>query len=301
MSVKNSLKKWIRKNVYVRKIIEKINVYSLSVPPGHFYSPIPDVSEISKREDEIFDNFKIVDAIQFNDDRQLELLKLFTEYEKIIPFLDNPGPDFRYNYNNEMYSHSSGALLFCFLHYLKPKRVIEVGSGYSSALMLDVNNKYFNNEMALTFIEPYPARLNKLLRKEDYKSVKIIENKVEEIDLEIFSQLKENDILFIDSTHISKIGSDVNSILFNIIPKLKKGVYIHFHDILYPFEYPKQWIYQGIHWNESYLLRSFLMYNNSFSIQFFNTYLLEKFSEQMKEISLFNKNIGGCLWLKKEN
>jgi hypothetical protein len=83
----------------------------------------------------------------------------------------------------------------------------------------------------------------------------------------IISNLNENDILFIDSTHVSKFNSDVNCIIHNILPALSKGVYIHFHDVMYPFEYPKNWLIEGRAWNEQYILRAFLEFNTNFKLR----------------------------------
>ena len=295
-----SFKNLIRQHPLTRKLVNTLNPFNLSVPPGHFYSPVPDINEVKKNADKIFNSQKPVLGIDFNDAGQLSLLERFKKEYPKLPFTENADPRFRYRYNNEMYGHSSGALLFCIMQVLKPKRIIEVGSGYSSALMLDTNSLFFNNEISLTFVEPYPDRLKKLLRPEDYQRSIIVEKKVEAVDPSIFETLGENDILFIDSTHVSKIGSDVNTIVFDILPRLKKGVYVHFHDIIYPFEYPKEWVLNGVFWNESYLLRAFLQFNNSFSIQFFNTYALEKFPREHDALPLFNTNVGGCIWLKKE-
>ena len=112
--------------------------------------------------------------------------------------------------------------------------------------------------------------------------------------------LEKNDILFIDSTHVSKAGSDVNYILFEILPTLKEGVIIHFHDVFYPFEYPQGWIEKGFAWNEDYLLRAFLMYNSNFELLFFNTYM-EQFHKTWiaKNMPDILKNMGGGLWLRK--
>ena len=99
-----------------------------------------------------------------------------------------------------------------------------------------------------TFIEPYPECLKSLLTP--YDNVRIIEEKLQNVDMGIYSSLQAGDILFIDSTHVSQIDSDVNLYLFDILPRLKKGVLIHIHDILYPFEYYKEWIYSGRAWNE---------------------------------------------------
>lgn len=290
----------IRQHPLSRKLVMKLNPFNLSVPPGHFYSPIPDMAEVKRREKKIFDTSVPVPGIKLNDAVQLEMIESFKKSYPLLPFADETKEGLRYKYNNEMYGHSSGALLFCMMHTLKPKRIIEVGSGFTSAMMLDTNNLFFGNSMQLTFIEPYPVRLKGLLTPADYHQIKIVEEKLEDVDLSIFESLEENDILFIDSTHVSKIGSDVNTLLFEVLPRLKKGVYVHVHDILYPFEYPKEWVNNGFFWNEAYLLRAFLMFNDTFSIQFFNTYALQNFKDQLKDMPLFSKNVGGCIWLKKE-
>jgi hypothetical protein len=113
-------------------------------------------------------------------------------------------------------------------------------------------------------------------------------------------ELEENDVLFIDSTHAAKFNSDVNYVFHKILPILSKGVYIHFHDIFYPFEYPKEWLLEGRAWNEQYILRAFLEYNINFKIVLFNTYLETMYYEQLKDrFPLIYKNTGGSIWIKK--
>ena len=117
------------------------------------------------------------------------------------------------------------------LRQFKPKRVIEVGSGFSSAAMLDVNEKYCNGEIDFTFIEPSPDRLLSLLRNQDTERCRIVRALVEEVPVRLFGDLRENDILFVDSSHVAKTDSDVLHLLFNIVPSLNRGVILHFHDI----------------------------------------------------------------------
>ena len=104
----------------------------------------------------------------------------------------------------------------------KPKRIIEVGSGFSTAFMADVNRLYFNNDIKISAIEPYPDRL-KMLFKDDYDKLDLQVVNLQEVPLEYFEKLEENDILFIDSSHVSKPDSDVNYIIFEILPRLKKN------------------------------------------------------------------------------
>jgi hypothetical protein len=165
---------------------------------------------------------------------------------------------------------------------------------------LDTNELFFSGEIKTTFIEPYPDLFLSLIKPSDKESIQLLPNKLQEVDPAVFQSLEANDILFVDSTHVSRTNSDVNRILFEILPALKSGVYVHFHDIFYPFEYPKEWVYEGRAWNEAYALRAFLQFNSAFRIVFFNTYL-EHFHRSYYEehLPLCLKNPGGSIWLQR--
>jgi predicted O-methyltransferase YrrM len=270
--------------------------------PGHFYSPIPDREEIRQREDIIFERHPSeIPGICLNTDEQLRLLEEFMGFYKELPFTAEPTDGCRYFFNNDYYCHSDGIFLYSVIRYFKPRNIIEVGSGFSSLCILDTNEKFFDDSILCQFIEPYPERLLSQLKPGDLERSEITEKKLQDVDLDLFDRLGENDLLVIDSTHVTKTGSDVNRIFFEILPRLKKGVLIHFHDIFYPFEYPKEWVYEGRAWNEAYMLRSFLQYNNSFKIILFNTYLEQFFEEKfMSDFPLCLENRGGSFWLRKE-
>lgn len=271
------------------------------VPPGHYYSPIPSIEEIKLKENILWGPpSKILKAIDLNEDKQLQLFDEFGKYYKNLPFQEHANNKTRYYYENPSYSYSDAISLFCMIRKTKPKRIIEVGSGYSSCVMMDTNQLFFDNHIRIDFIEPYPELLISLMKEGDKQKYQIIPKKLQDVELEMFLSLAENDILFIDSTHVSKIGSDVNYLLFQILPALNKGVFIHFHDIFYPFEYPRDWIYKGYAWNEDYILRAFLEYNNDFKICFWNNYLVQSYPEKYaKDMPLCLKNGGASIWLNK--
>ena len=123
----------------------------------------------------------------------------------------------------------------------------------------------------MTFIETYPDRLRGLLRPHDEGATRIIEREVQEVPIDTFSSLRAGDLLFIDSSHVIKCGSDVQFLMFEVLPQLPTGVFVHFHDVFYPFEYPAEWVLKGRYWNEDYFLRAFLSYNSEWEISFFNT------------------------------
>jgi hypothetical protein len=272
------------------------------VPPGHFYSPIPSMDEIIRDDSKIFGDIpRNIDGLDLHEAEQLRLLNQFVAYYDEMPFQAQKCEGLRYYFENPAYSYSDAIFLHCMIRHLKPNRIIEVGSGFSSCMTLDTNELFCGGSIATTFIEPYPELLLSLVKEADKSTIKTIPTRLQDVDLREFDALQANDILFIDSTHVSKINSDVNRIFFEILPRLSSGVYIHFHDIFYPFEYPKNWVYEGRAWSEAYLLRAFLQYNSAFSVVFMNTFM-EHFHESLfqEKMPLCLKNTGGSIWIRKE-
>ena len=132
--------------------------------------------------------------------------------------------------------------------------------------------------------------------------VTTIKSSVQATDLSLYQSLQAADILFIDSTHVLKTGSDVHFELFHIMPALNKGVVVHFHDIHFPFEYPDPWIFKdNLSWNEIYALRAFLMYNSDFRVRFWGGYFVKERLRLVEAVSpLFLKNTGGSIWLERD-
>jgi hypothetical protein len=165
---------------------------------------------------------------------------------------------------------------------------------------LDTNDLFLGKQMQLTFIEPYPQLLHSLISDADRERVTILPQPLQAVDLALFDTLESGDVLFIDSTHVSKVDSDVNRLFFDILPRLKPGVYVHIHDIHYPFEYPIHAFRAGRAWNEIYLLRAFLQFNSQYQIVLMNTFL-EHFHEDFfrEHMPLCLVNLGGSIWLRR--
>ncbi|HVE50984.1 MAG TPA: class I SAM-dependent methyltransferase [Casimicrobiaceae bacterium] len=272
------------------------------VPAGHFYSPVVSISEAINDSAKLFDATPSeIPGVDLNEAGQLRLLE---EFEKLYPSIDFPelkAEGRRYFYENRSYSYSDAIMLNCMMRKFRPNRVIEVGSGHSSCAMLDTSERFLEGMVSFTFIEPYPELLKSLLFPGDLDPSRIIPSRLQDVELDLFQQLEPDDFLFIDSTHVCKTGSDVNYLLFKILPSLNSGVHIHMHDIFYPFEYPREWVLGGRSWNEIYALRAFLQFNAQFQIELMNTYLdyfhRARFAERMP---LCLKNIGGSIWLRKK-
>ncbi|NEU06784.1 class I SAM-dependent methyltransferase [Flavihumibacter sp. R14] len=301
MGVKRTLIKLINKLLRLRQDASHLETNFL-YPSGHFYSPIISVTDIRGREHEIWNKLENEDiiGIEQRPTVQLHLLNQLSKYYNEIPFKHGKLQQVRYYFDNDYYSYTDGIILYSIIRHFKPKQIIEIGSGFSSAVMLDTNELFFDNQIDLTFIEPYPDRLLSLLTEDDHQQTKIIKEDIQSVPLDTFQKLTAGDILFIDSSHVVKTGSDVNFILFKILPILKKGVLIHFHDIFYPFEYPKDWIFMGRNWNEIYFLKAFLMYNTEFEILLFSDYLHKFYREFFSAMPLCYHNCGGNIWIEKK-
>jgi predicted O-methyltransferase YrrM len=270
-------------------------------PPGHFHSPIPSFAEIRQGDSRLFHTMpRSIAGIDMHEDEQLELLARFRDYYKTLPFKPAKAQGLRYYLDNPAYSYSDGILLYCMLRHLKPRRIIEVGSGFSSALILDTVELFFDDALELTVIDPDPQRLLSLIEERDRDRFRLVPLRLQDVDPSEFGTLEANDVLFIDSTHVSKFDSDVNRLFFAILPALAYGVHVHFHDVIYPFEYPQDWLELGRAWNEAYLLRAFLQYNETFRVVLMNTFM-ELFHEEFfrESMPLCLKNPGGSIWLRK--
>jgi predicted O-methyltransferase YrrM len=242
-----------------------------------------------------------VPGIDLNQKGQFRLLKDYVEFYKDLPFPEEQGSECRYYYGNNWYSYSDAIFLYSFLRRHQPKRIIEVGSGFSSAVMLDTVDRFLPCRPEITFIEPYPDRLRSLLRSDDENRVRIIEKQIQDVPASLFASLECGDFLLIDSSHVVKCASDVQRLMFEVLPALPPGTFVHFHDVFYPFEYPANWLREGRYWNEVYLLRAFLSYNREWDICFFNTYAAVAFENLIREqMPLCVKNPGGSLYIQRK-
>jgi hypothetical protein len=274
------------------------------VPPGHFYSPLVDPTNRHVRRilnDFPSSNLAAESALQIDDSAILDTFAQIVRFSGQMPFHAEPVSGLRFHLRNPAFSFGDATAYFGILLDRRPRRVIEIGSGYSSCLLMDTNDLFFGGSIHFTMIEPYPEVLDSLIQKSDPYWENLLISDLQDVPTEKFQELQANDILFIDSSHIGKMGSDVNDYLFRILPVLNSGVLIHIHDIPYPFEYPSQWIdKENRSWNEAYLLRAFLQYNRAFKIIYFSHYMVRRHQdlilEQLPEVM---RNGGASIWLKK--
>lgn len=272
--------------------------FLLDNPPGHFYSPVPDLAEIERHADWLFTRRRPLVGIDLRAEAQLALFSTLAALAREAPFNAVPGEGSRYGLDNTNYGIGDAAMLLAMLRHLRPRHYLEVGSGFTTALALDVNEAFLDGSMAITAIEPYPAMMRSLLRPSD--AIEIIGQPVQSVPLERFAALGANDVLFIDCSHVLKTGSDAQFLYTEVLPILNPGVYVHIHDIFWPFEYLRHWVEAGRAWNECYLLQAFLAFNDAFEIVLWNHYLYcEHEAVMAAALPAMLENPGGAIWLRR--
>jgi hypothetical protein len=266
-------------------------------PPGHFYSPVPSLAEAARLRS-IDPHTAELPGIDLGLERQLEWVRAlgaFADYDP--PAQRSEG--WRYFTDNDQYGIGDATVLQAMLRHLGSRRVIEIGSGFSSAVMLDTADRHLP-DLELTFVEPYPDRLHALLTDEDRARASIRVHPVQELDPDVVTSLEAGDVLFVDSSHVVRPGSDVCFELFQLLPRLAPGVLVHVHDITHPFEIPTGWLDEGRGWTEVYLLRAFLQHNDAFEIVFFSSCLYRlAFDELVAALPQVAPNVGLSLWLRR--
>ncbi len=273
------------------------------VPTGHFYSAVPSDDDRRWAIEGDRPATPVID-VDLNTDAQLELIRTLAPLADEFPFVASAevAADLghRYHYENSAFGAGDAALLYALMRHLAPRRVVEVGCGYSSALMLDTDELHLGSSVDFTFVEPFPELLQSLINDDDRARIDIKPVAVQDVDLSIFDELEAGDICFIDSTHVSKLGSDVNRLMFDVLPRLAPGVVIHIHDIDHGFGYPNEWIDEGRAWNESYLVRAFLAFNDSFEILAWNPFLHREHEAFMDtQIPIAATERGNSLWIQR--
>jgi predicted O-methyltransferase YrrM len=269
-------------------------------PVGHYYSPVIDPTQLPNRPRSRDVSPEDIHGIELSLERMKRWWTRNLAALQATDFPEIEHPSRRYYAPNGLYPYGDALLLRAMIMAEQPRRIIEIGSGFSSACMLDAIDEA-KLETELTCIEPNTETLLSRLREEDLERVRIIEAKVQDISVDEFVALRAGDILFIDSSHVLKTGSDVNYELFEILPRLANGVLIHFHDVEYPFEYPEDWIVERRYsWNEAYAVRAFLMYNAEFQVEFMASMFMALALDVIEAtVPSFALHPSGSLWVRR--
>ncbi|MBN2473681.1 MAG: class I SAM-dependent methyltransferase [Pirellulales bacterium] len=281
-------------------VFQKLGIH---VTPVHFYQPIPDTREL---REELWQSPSKLVGVDLNESGQLALLaEVSAAYGSEYGTFPDAATSCPYEFYHDQFNLPpvDAEVLYCMVRKFKPRRMIEIGSGLSTfvaAAAIRKNQELLGHECHLTAIEPYPSPI---LQQGFPGLAELLPARVENVPMERFEALQENDILFIDSSHVVRIGGDVLHEYLEIIPRLRPGVVIHAHDIFLPAHYPRQWIMENHwFWTEQYLLQAFLACNRDFEVLWAGSHMHMMHGEKLTDAFPAyrrNKKWPGSFWMRR--
>jgi Methyltransferase domain len=269
----------------VREVFERNGI---ATTPAGFYYPVPTAEEIER-------SFEYRDPQVFDDARLREWLERLVPYAREFdpPDEEDAGHPDRYAWNAKYFGFSDAIAYYCMLRLLRPRRVVEVGSGFSTLVALEALERNGGGEIIC--IEPYPP---------DFlaeRAIRLVTAPVQSLPAWWFdSTLRDGDVLFIDSTHAVKTGSDCVYLYLQVLPQLGRSVTVHVHDIFLPAAMPKEWLStHRLFWGEPYLVYAFLLGNERARVVYGSTVNAARNRDLMERMTAGKTLIGGgSLWFE---
>lgn len=257
----------------------KVGVFPIC---DHYYEPQFDYRPTHKP----LSQDRPLPGIDWNIAEQVRLLATFSFSQELADIPKEKGNTLDFYMNNGGFESGDAEYWYQLIRSIRPRRIFEVGSGNSTLMAIKAIRR--NSEQEPSYkckhvcIEPYEMPWL------EETGVSVIRKKIEDVELSLFSELEENDILFIDSSHIIKPQGDVLCEYLELLPTLNLGVIVHVHDIFSPKNYPKEWVEDMVRfWNEQYMLEAFLSDNRSWKIIGALNFLHHNYYEQLKSVAPF--------------
>ena len=253
----------------------------VQILPSHYYSPVPNIIDLEKTVDEWAKRSELPGVSVDLEDQARNLRRICGPYE--TEYAGNEVyREAVSNGSGPGYGYIEAQCLHGVLRHFKPSKVVEVGSGVSTYCMLEAlnrNQKETGSPCQLVSIEPHPSQ-----RLQALSQINLLKRNVQSVAFEVFTSLGKGDFLFIDSSHTVKPGGDVNFLILEVLPRLRAGVIVHFHDIYLPYDYPRDTLRTFLHGMETSLLHAFLMFNSRAKIIFCLSQLHYDRSEVLREV-----------------
>jgi hypothetical protein len=275
---------------------EELQARGWHLQPNHFYWPLNDVPFLRENPD-LWARRSPLANIDWDLDGQERLAMQLGAFASELADVrrDLPGEPGEFVWNNGNFSHGDAYAYYGLVRHLRPRRVIEVGIGWSG-LLLGRAETAGGEPIEVRLVDPHPdeAALRGLPGH-----WQVERSPVQRVDPAVWETLSRGDILFYDGSHCVRTAGDVNWILFEVLPRLQEGVWVHFHDIAWPFDYPTAWVIdEGLSWNEQYFLQAFLMHNSAYRVRL-AVQLVTSERRAVLEKAFPGSLGGGSVWLEK--
>jgi hypothetical protein len=283
-----------------RRYFRRWEEHGFHLTPVSYSSPIPNLAALPES---LWEQQSELIGMDMNDAGQLDLLqdKLSRFQAEFNQFSHGVGGDLRVNLiGNPRFAWADACVLYAMVRHIRPRQILEVGSGYSTRILTLAARQ--NGQTQVLCIDPYPEPETTGLLS-DVGS--LVDRPVQETSLDVFMQLEQGDVLFIDTSHIVRIGGDLPYLYLEVLPRLRPGVIVHIHDIFFPREYPKKWVMDELRfYSEQYLLHAFLLFNSFWEVLLCNSYLQYKYPQALSAafpvLQSAPEHNPGSFWMRRK-
>lgn len=288
-----ALARWLRKGyLLVHRALARLGFQLVFAT---YDSPIPDVTALAP---EFFEEPSPMRGIGFDVAAQMDFLErelaVYCREFNPLATAEQAGPH-RFYLNNGTYESVDAELLYAIVRRYEPSRVVELGSGYSTLIVREALARVGRSaDEVLRTYDPYRSPL---LPPE----APVVDMHAQAVPEDVFTELGAGDLLFVDTSHTVKVGGDVNHIVLDLLPILKSGVIVHFHDIFLPYPYSRQHL-EGAHfWAEQYLLQAFLTGNSEWEVLLGGYALARAYPDRLAAaVPSFGPGVNpGAFWIRR--
>jgi len=265
-----------------------------------FYSPIPDLRQLPES---VWRSESPLAGVSFDLERQMTFLEqdlapFVAEFDPPIERLPDPAQFFLHN---GTYESVDAETLYAMIRFLRPKRIIELGSGRSTQVIARARaqNVLDGGVSEHYVVDPFPSPMTQTIAAHGFELGSV---SATDVPIARFQELTSGDVLFVDTTHTVKLGGDVTYIMLEVLPALSPGVVVHFHDIFLPRPYPRDWLVDARRfWAEQYLLQAFLAFNGAFETLLATNFLARRYPDRVERaIPTFGPGVEpGAYWLRR--
>jgi hypothetical protein len=265
------------------------HAFGQDIVSRNFYSPVPNWELLP---DNVFERRSPLRGIEFDLDAHVVFLSTLEPY--LLEFEPPPG----FEWGNGMYDSVEADVLYAMVRHHRPKRVIELGSGFSSLIIAAAGrrNAAEGSPARYTAHDPFAREFV----RHGVQGLEFRDESAADVPLAEFEALSAGDVLFIDTTHTVKLGSEVNRLILDVFPTIAPGVLVHVHDVFLPYEYPRGFFERGLYWAEQYLLQGFLTQNSAWEVVLpSNALVRERQADVARLVRSFHPRSGpGAFWIR---
>lgn len=269
--------------LFSKRVFEWLQARGIHLLHKNWYSPIPDTAQLAKNNG-LWHYQSAMVGLDVNEQEQRRMVdEIIPRYKEECKFPLAPTDcPHEYYVNNNLFGLVSAAVYHCMIRHYKPRTVIEVGAGNSTYVAARAMRMNDLADDRLIAIEPNP---NEVLRTGFPGLSELVQRPVQDVPLSFFERLQDNDLLFIDSSHVVRLGGDVIYLYLEVLPRLVPGVLVHVHDVYLPGNHPKRWVVDFRHfWTEQYLLQAFLAFNTAFEVLWSGTYAATRWPDDLERL-----------------